>query len=267
MPCVEPFTLAITHHWGWPHTFVRTTAKSLGFRWRRACSLNASVVSPRAGFSQTRLSARNILAEYLAYDLENQFTGEYLTKVDGASMFYGLETRSPLLDHELWEYVSALPSKVRLHTGVLRYPPGDRTLTGLGRVASGRKRGFTVPMERWVRGPWLGEMRSRLLDGPLCTDGWIARRPLERLLASPRDDVLGVHHLWYLAVLNAWFVREEARHRDFHGANAANGLPRSVTCWRSPFTATQVPAARLGGHDWICPLNYRHVRPAGRPSQ
>ena len=38
-------------------------------------------------------SGRNLLAEFLAYDRKTRFVGEYLPKIDGATMFFGLEEK------------------------------------------------------------------------------------------------------------------------------------------------------------------------------
>ena len=46
-----------------------------------------------------------------------------LTKVDGATMHYGLEARSPFLDHILWEFASSLPFGLRLRYGYLKSNP------------------------------------------------------------------------------------------------------------------------------------------------
>src|SRR6185503_18964015 len=53
-------------------------------------------------------SGRKVLAEFLEYDRGNRFVGEYMTKVDGATMFHSLEARSPFLDQDLWEFASGL---------------------------------------------------------------------------------------------------------------------------------------------------------------
>ena len=49
----------------------------------------------------TRLGALGRCATYLPDDL--------LTKMDRATMAFGIEARSPFLDHDLWDYVAALP--------------------------------------------------------------------------------------------------------------------------------------------------------------
>jgi asparagine synthase (glutamine-hydrolysing) len=155
-------------------------------------------------------SARELLSDYLEHDLRHQFVGEYMTKVDGATMAQGLEARSPYLDHVLWEYASSLPFETRLHgrelKAVLRAIASRRVSA---RLATGAKRGFSVPVERWLRGRWFGEVARRLSEGPLCSDGWISRPGLQRALSGSALDGPGAHHLWYLAVLDSW-LRHDA---------------------------------------------------------
>src|SRR6185312_6760007 len=47
------------------------------------------------------LSARRLLADFLEYERRTRFVSEYMTKVDGATMFYAIEARSPFLDQRL----------------------------------------------------------------------------------------------------------------------------------------------------------------------
>jgi asparagine synthase (glutamine-hydrolysing) len=79
--------------------------------------------------------------------------GALLVKMDIASMHCGLETRSPLLDHEVIEFCATLPVslKVRHRTGKYllkrlaeRYFPRD--------FVTRRKMGFSIPLAEWLRG-------------------------------------------------------------------------------------------------------------------
>ena len=164
------------------------------------------------GLQDSVVSARRLLTDYLDHDLQHQFVGEYLTKVDGTTMFYGLEARAPFFDHLLWEYASSLPYTTRLHNGELK-----SVLRGIARgrisqrLAGGRKRGFSVPVEQWLRGRWLDKVTSRLREGVLVRDGWVSRTGLERVLAAPRGQGLGAHHLWYLTVLESWMSANTGR--------------------------------------------------------
>ena len=62
----------------------------------------------------------NPLASLLSHEYVSRFVGEYMTKVDGATMYHGLEARSPFLDQDLWEFAAALPYDFRLHKGKLK---------------------------------------------------------------------------------------------------------------------------------------------------
>ncbi|MBK7727067.1 MAG: hypothetical protein IPJ33_00795 [Gammaproteobacteria bacterium] len=63
--------------------------------------------------------AKNPVERMLWYDNRTYLAGDLLVKMDIAAMHCGLETRSPLLDHEVIEYCAALPVryKVRDRTG------------------------------------------------------------------------------------------------------------------------------------------------------
>lgn len=156
-------------------------------------------------------AARRVLSDYLANDLRTQFVAEYMTKVDGATMFYALEARSPFLDQELWEFAASLPVDVRLHDGTLKAilrRIADRRIGA--RVARGAKRGFTIPVTSWIAGRWSSDVRAALNDSPLAADGWLDPRGVERELALARTSPTAGLRLWYLYVLDAWLRAERA---------------------------------------------------------
>jgi asparagine synthase (glutamine-hydrolysing) len=96
--------------------------------------------------------------------------GDYLPKVDTASMRHGLEVRVPLLDEDLFDFALTLPHRLRVdgHRGkrVLREVASrhlDRD------IVDRRKQGFTVPVDRWLTSSAKAEIRSALLasDAPV----------------------------------------------------------------------------------------------------
>lgn len=98
--------------------------------------------------------ADNPVDRMLWYDNRTYLPGDLLVKMDIASMHCGLETRSPLLDHEVIEYCSSLPLEYKVKNGVGKYL--------LKRLAERhfpvnfvhrRKMGFGIPLARWLRGP------------------------------------------------------------------------------------------------------------------
>ena len=113
-------------------------------------------------------SARELLTEFLIHDRRTRFTGEYLPKVDGATMHHSIEARSPFLDQKLWEFASALPFSLRLKGGNLKAILRELARRKIGeRVASGRKRGFGIPVQRWLASRWRSAVEDSFRDSLL----------------------------------------------------------------------------------------------------
>ena len=146
------------------------------------------------------------LTRSLAQYQDMYLPDDILTKVDRSSMACGLEVRAPFLDAGLVDRVEALPSG-------LKYGKG-RTKRLLKRAASGRlpasvlsrpKKGFGIPVARWLRGP-LGPLldrllgRDRLVAQGLFNPDEIARRVAEHR-AGARDHR---KPLWTLLMFQLW---------------------------------------------------------------
>jgi asparagine synthase (glutamine-hydrolysing) len=154
-----------------------------------------------------RAEGPGFLDAVFAWDTGRYLPDDLLVKVDVASMAYGLENRSPLLDHRLFEHVARLSASRRTH------PRATKPL--LRRHARGRldpavlaapKRGFPLPLDDWLRGP-LGAWLDRQLDplqamaGPLRRDAVAAE--LAAFRAGRGPDVAPLR-LWSLAALEFW---------------------------------------------------------------
>jgi asparagine synthase (glutamine-hydrolysing) len=139
------------------------------------------------------------------WDLENFLAEGLLTKADRASMTSALELRAPFLDESVITFAASLPvadrvknfeTKIFLKQYALRYLPKS--------IVHRRKRGLSVPIGRWLRGP-LREWAMAALGNPRLEQ--IGVRPPAAL------DLLNEHHqnqadharaLWTLIVLSEW---------------------------------------------------------------
>lgn len=159
------------------------------------------------------LATGSLLGHFLEHEYRNRFVGEYLTKVDGATMQYGLEARSPFLDQDVWEFASSLPVALRLHRwqlkAVLREIAKRRISS---RLAQERKRGFGIPVHRWIVGPWRPLVEAVLRESILEREGWIRPRVSSELFQSALKQGEASLQLWYLLVLELWmrFERKSA---------------------------------------------------------
>src|SRR5208337_2972439 len=112
-------------------------------------------------FAGAMRHADNPIDRMLWYDNRTYLPGDLLVKMDIASMHCGLETRSPLLDHEVIEYCAALPVEFKVRRGVGKYL--------LKRLAERYfpasfvhrpKMGFGIPLAEWLR----GSLKAVLVD-------------------------------------------------------------------------------------------------------
>ncbi|WP_116364733.1 XrtA/PEP-CTERM system amidotransferase [Parahaliea mediterranea] len=152
------------------------------------------------------------LIQYL--DMKTYLVGDILTKVDRASMAHSLEVRVPLLDHPLSEWVSGLPSSVKLKGQEGKYLLKKSMEAHLPHDVLYRpKMGFGVPIGQWFRGPLKQRLRAALLEGGLADSGLFNPETLRKMVddhqsgrreysaplwsllmfqAATRDDDLGV---------------------------------------------------------------------------
>ena len=144
---------------------------------------------------------RSDLATYLPDDL--------LVKADIASMASGLELRAPMLDPDVVQLGLSLPLEAKLSASrgkvLLRAAVADLLPR---EIVDQPKRGFGVPLARWLRGELREEMKATLLDRSPATTGIFRGEAIEGLindhLAGKRDYA---HRLWALMVLARWLAR------------------------------------------------------------
>jgi asparagine synthase (glutamine-hydrolysing) len=154
-------------------------------------------------------SARRLLPDLFAFHRKMFFSGEFLPKVDGATMYHALEARSPFLDHKIWEFAVRLPATVRLHDGTLKAVLREIAKRRLGpAVAERKKQGFTVPAERWLAKRWMPAIAPLQGTTRLEQEGWIRPGVLSSIVKNAVRNQWVPHQLWYLLVLEHWLQKK-----------------------------------------------------------
>lgn len=148
----------------------------------------------------------NEIAYAQRHDLLTYLPDDLLVKVDIASMAHGLEVRCPLLDHRVVELGLGLPTECkfagRYGKAILRRAFADLLPP---ETFHRPKRGFGAPIDRWLRGDLLHELRETLLDGPLVTQSWMVRDQLSLLIDQHTHRLADHRHrLWALLWLARW---------------------------------------------------------------
>ncbi len=146
------------------------------------------------------------LSQYV--DVRTYLTDDILVKVDKASMINSLETRTPLLDQHLAEYVTSLPSTLRMRSGVLKYLL-KKVAVGMvpTEILSRPKQGFAVPIERWFRGELATYARELLDSREARQRGIFNQKFINKLLQTHANTRLVNYSgaIWPLLCLELWF--------------------------------------------------------------
>ncbi len=150
----------------------------------------------------------NFIEEAMYWDQISYLPGDNLTKVDRASMAVSLETRLPLLSHEIVEFSWRVPlsMKVNGNTGKIilkrvldRYVPRN--------LVERPKMGFSVPVATWLRNDLKGWAED-LLFGSTLFENVFQTETIERVW---KEHVEGSydhsHQLWTLLMLMSWKAR------------------------------------------------------------
>ncbi|PKP22917.1 MAG: asparagine synthase (glutamine-hydrolyzing) [Bacteroidetes bacterium HGW-Bacteroidetes-21] len=97
------------------------------------------------------------------YDLVTYLPDDLLVKMDRASMRNSLETRAPLLDYRIVESALGMPYEAKINGGTTKYLLKKILNKYVPKELTERpKKGFSVPMSRWLKGP-LNEMLHHYL--------------------------------------------------------------------------------------------------------
>ena len=150
----------------------------------------------------------DIMAQMQYVDARIYLPDDILVKVDKASMFNSIETRTPMLDQQLVEYVSSLPSTIRTRNGVLKDLLKKVAADMLpAEILTRPKQGFGPPIEQWFRSDLINYAHE-LLDSPGARQRGIFNPEFIRNLLIDHASTKGVNHssaIWTMLCLELWF--------------------------------------------------------------
>jgi asparagine synthase (glutamine-hydrolysing) len=139
-------------------------------------------------------------------DIRTYLPGALLPKVDRTSMAFGLEGRSPLLDHKVMEFAARIPAEVKFPNGELKAVLKNVAARLMPREWVERpKMGFTVPMTDWFRGDFKRWTRDTLTSPRALARGFFDPKRLDLLLRQHESG--RANHgttIWALAFLELW---------------------------------------------------------------
>jgi asparagine synthase (glutamine-hydrolysing) len=148
-------------------------------------------------------------ARFQLMDLLTNLPGDILTKVDRASMAYGLEVRVPLLDHRVVEFAWNLPPSYKIRAGSSKWLLRQVLYQYVPQSLIERpKTGFTIPLSQWLRGP-LREWAETMLEeyhpeGPSLISQELVQKTWKEHLSGRRNHQQA---LWNVLMFQTWRQR------------------------------------------------------------
>jgi asparagine synthase (glutamine-hydrolysing) len=152
------------------------------------------------------VSTGNPTDNLLYLDSKTYLPSDILTKVDRMSMAASLEARVPLLDHKLIEFVTQIPTVLKLkgletkyifRKAVNKIVPNE--------ILNRPKQGFGVPINEWINMQLKDKIRETLSEKRAVERGYFDQKYIKVLLdehASKRRD--HSYSLWILYMLELW---------------------------------------------------------------
>ncbi len=146
------------------------------------------------------------VTQTMFFEATANLTGDMLVKVDRMSMAASIETRCPMLDHELAELAAGIPHAWKMRGGQGKAFFIETFSDRLPESVWNRpKRGFSVPIAAWFRGPLKSFLRDHITSRRFLDLGFVEPSFLERLLAEHESGRRNNRTmLWNLLMLDLW---------------------------------------------------------------
>ncbi len=163
--------------------------------------------NPEIARSFSTLKDADFMTQMMCLDFKKYMVDDILVKVDRASMAVSLEAREPFLDHDLVEYVAALPTRFKYRNGDSKYLLKKVLFKYLPEAMFRRpKQGFAAPVGAWLRGPLKNLVQNhldtqRLKDQGIFEPG-LVRNTVDDFYASGN---VSSGQIWYLLMFQLWY--------------------------------------------------------------
>ena len=155
---------------------------------------------------KAELQELNNQQQMMALDFVTYLPDDILVKVDRAAMASSLETRIPLLDHNLIEYVWRISHSLKIKKGEGKWILKQILNKYVPKHLTDRpKMGFAIPLHSWLRGPLRDWSENLLNKKRLEQEGYfnseLIREKWDQHISNKKN---WQHDLWNVLMFQAW---------------------------------------------------------------
>lgn len=149
------------------------------------------------------------ISNMMALDTLSYMTDDILVKVDRAAMSNSLETRVPFLDHHVFETAWRLPFELKFNGTVTKFCLRKILYDYVPKELIERpKKGFSIPLAEWLRGPLLNWANSLLDPGRLRAEGFFDVNKVACMWEEHKSGRRNwQYRLWNILMFQLWYER------------------------------------------------------------
>ena len=169
-----------------------------------ADAVNAAAAALRRYFQNRR--ERDALNQTLYVDLKTSLPDDLLALTDRMSMAASIECRAPLVDYQLIELASRMPSRLKVRGFSLKYLLKKAVAPWLPReILFRKKRGFGAPLGGWLRHELRPLVRDLLSEQQIRKRGLFQWSAVNQLIRAHEEQVSDhTDHIFALIALELW---------------------------------------------------------------
>ncbi len=162
-------------------------------------------------FSSNLTKNKNFIDDLICEDLDRYLPQNILVKVDRAAMSASLETRIPFLNHKIVEFADSLPMKFKYtnQNGMKSILKDIAYRRIPKKILKRSKQGFSVPIEKWLRGPLKDWMYEILNENDIKKTNVLSSDGIKNLLRDfeKKQNSQHVQLIWNIINLQKWLVQ------------------------------------------------------------
>lgn len=162
-------------------------------------------------YNHFRTSSTNCFQRIADLNIKLWLENDSNVKVDRASMAYSVEVRSPFLDYRIIEFARTLPVSYRYEKGIKKRILKDILAEYIPEeVFNQPKKGFSIPLNQWIRKELKEEIISELSDDFLNKVPNLDVSKFKKQFALHLDNKTDyTFNIWKLFVLAKWYKEFE----------------------------------------------------------
>ena len=150
-----------------------------------------------------------LLDELLAIDYKTYLTDDILMKIDRATMSVSLESREPLLDYRLNEFIFQLPIEYKIKNNEKKFLLKSIAYDFIPKSLLERpKKGFVIPLKKWLKEEFKEYVSYYLSEKNLKTVGMFNIEYIKKLKYEWINDKIDhTSKIWLLLLFMMWYER------------------------------------------------------------